>query len=1754
MSPESFARIVSEFLKDAKTHIDRFEAVLGVLAKDTEDRESLEKAHLHAHTVKGASAMLALRAPDEAFADRLDALSRLSRLAEERIDAALDGSYPLHAEIIGDLARMPELVRDLLAFEEMDEPHGVAVTDGIQALQSIVEKDLARVPPENERIPIEDLETYFQALPPESLDAPAGPTEDIVDRFLGDEPPPEVIGPDMGLPSAPSEEEELRIIRDLLEAEPATRKVEPKHVELGVEENAVILGTLADMVTLPPDQAPAEEQTEVAEQPTVPDFICAQLSVLASLLGLVLEDQEKPDSDIEEGPQSDAVSTPEPVEEKSPEPEETDADESDIDVVVDLEEIEPVAETPVVPAETPVTTDEDDLDELDSLANESDEDSEETIVEGKADDPVDESDIDVVVDLEEIEPVAETPVVPAETPVTTDEDDLDELDSLANESDEDSEETIVEGKADDPVDESDIDDLEDIPSPGEPEKPVVAEVPDESDDADLREIEELSALDESDGLEIDEPEPAEPAEAEEPVAARSVPAEDDPMREIFIEECGEMLSLITAALDVLTNSPDDPGALSDLRRGAHTLKGSAAMLGYESVRGVGLAMEDATDVIIETDHGLRETTHEAMVGAANWIEQASKLIAKTGSCGDMPWEIITALKTEPATGGESEESAQDDPMRHIYLEEIEQLIDQLNHDLIVLEQQPDDAETLNNIFRLAHTVKGSAGTVGYDRSEAVAHHMESVLELVRDAGIAPDAEAIDSLLAGLDAISQLAGDIRADGTEQSSTGNVLAELESTRKRFAAEKEQETSHDPGPEAVSDLSEEGTRENDLLREIFIEEATGILDSLGRDLVELEQTPDDAELVNRALRGAHTLKGSAAMLEFARMRGLSHAMEDSLQVVRDAGATLSADAIDLLLQATDELQALVDSVSKTGVEAGEPSDLSQNLRTLAASLTQETAGGSTPPVAAVEIVDGSTAHPVDDELRATFLVESGELLTQLTRATVALESAPGNADARLQFIRAGVALTGSAAALGFIQIANMTGAIEAVIQKAQETDATLDPEAIDAVAEGMEILSKLFATLRQDGHDNEPDASKATARLNQITPSQVVASSQERAAEVQPEQAADNKRSRRRIVEVDLGRLNRLMNLAAELVISRTRLSTELTRLGTVVSALGNQGSSLGNVERRLEDIVAAGKGDGGGTFSPDEGVLTGFTESEFDRFSDVDIVTRDLRDSSTLISDIGGEFASLAGSFEENITRISSIATELHDEILRVRMARVERTFTRIPRIVRDAARSEGKQVKLILEGTETELDKNILEALNTPIMHMIRNMVSHGIETPEERTSRGKSEAGTVTVRASQEGNQIVIAISDDGRGIDPVRIRRTAMDKGTLTADQAATLTDSEIIDLIFEPGFSSAEKVTDISGRGVGLDAVRSVMTRLNSTVTTETEVGRGTTFRLTLPLTLAIGQALLIQIGERYFAFPLTAVSHIAEITADDITYINEQAHIYREDMPVPLVVLGEVLGMQGLRQSNGEARPVVIIREGDRQMALVVDSIHGREEIVIKDLGSHLRRVPGISGATILGDGSVVMILHTPYFLSARTAVQRRATTSVVATPTPATTITEEPEPEQAIIAKPVETPAERPAKADRTERRPTGPGTILVVDDSISIRKYVSGVLERHRYTVVTANDGLDAWEKMQTQDFALIISDLEMPRMHGYELIGEIKKFERTRSIPVVFLTARAGDKHRRMGIELGAAAFLNKPFKEPELISIISGLMARKMG
>jgi chemosensory pili system protein ChpA (sensor histidine kinase/response regulator) len=465
-------------------------------------------------------------------------------------------------------------------------------------------------------------------------------------------------------------------------------------------------------------------------------------------------------------------------------------------------------------------------------------------------------------------------------------------------------------------------------------------------------------------------------------------------------------------------------------------------------------------------------------------------------------------------------------------------------------------------------------------------------------------------------------------------------------------------------------------------------------------------------------------------------------------------------------------------------------------------------------------------------------------------------------------------------------------------------------------------------------------------------------------------------------------------------------------------------------------------------------------------------------------------------------------------MQTRMVPFQRHVARLQRIVRQACTDTGKQAELVVEGESNEIDRQVLESMLPPFEHLLRNAIAHGIEKPAVRRQRGKPESGQVLVKIRREGAEVIVEVSDDGGGLDVGAIRRKAYERGLLAESQKVT--DEQAIELILQPGFSTASELTQAAGRGVGMDVVDNEVKKLGGSMRIETRTGEGTRFLIRLPYTLAITHALIVNVGEETFALPLPTVEGITRLSRDKILkhLTEDEPKLDYGGIVYRIQHLGSLVGAAPSALPEDEnAVSLVLIRAGDSSTALLMDSVEGSREIVVKTLGPHIASVPGVTGATILGDGRVIMILD------AATLVRAQRPTDAAR-------------------------PAPQPARASQL--------TALVVDDSITMRRVTQRLLERRGAKVYTARDGLDAITVLQEHTVDVVLLDIEMPRMDGYQFATHVRNDPKLKRLPIIMITSRSGEKHRAKAIEIGVNDYLSKPYQESQLIAAIAALVGRE--
>ena len=635
----------------------------------------------------------------------------------------------------------------------------------------------------------------------------------------------------------------------------------------------------------------------------------------------------------------------------------------------------------------------------------------------------------------------------------------------------------------------------------------------------------------------------------------------------------------------------------------------------------------------------------------------------------------------------------------------------------------------------------------------------------------------------------------------------------------------------------------------------------------------------------------------------------------------------------------------------------------------------------------------------------------------------------------------------------------------------------------------------------------------------------------------------------VRIALERLDRMMNAVGELVINRTRMLgrvAELERLADVLNfSKARMQDKVAEFQEKYEfsriNVTPTPKHSkeafplrgGYSSYSHSfDHALAEFSELELDRYDDFNILSRSLTEISADITEVLTQLDGFVRRVDSDIDEFTKLAHRLQDEITQARMVPIGNLYTRLSRTVRDAAKAVNKTVELTLAGAETELDNNIIQQISDPLIHLVRNAVAHGIERDDERYRTGKSDHGNIAVRAYHRGNHIYIEVEDDGRGIDFERVRKTAVENNLVSPETAAEMPDRDLLDFLFHPGFSTAPRMTELAGRGVGLDVVRSNLAPLNGEIEVETEKGSGTRFTLKVPLTLIISQALFVRCGPHMFALPLSFVEEIRRLRVNEIEEVGGKLLTKVRDVVTEIVRLDSALGLEEVQPVNNFFR-MVIVNVAGRQVGLVVEDVIRKDEIVIKSLGEYLRNLKMFPGATIAPDGSLILLIDVNRLVAGEAIERRPLMTSANAA---------------RIFAPGAEAVARGSIPAAAIESVPDEK-VVVLVDDSISVRKFVGRMLEKAGFRVKLASDGLEALEIVTQIRCDLVVTDLEMPRTNGYELLAHLRQDPMTRSLPVMVVTSRAGAKHRDRAMKEGAAAFMTKPVQEDQFITAVTRLI-----
>jgi len=777
-------------------------------------------------------------------------------------------------------------------------------------------------------------------------------------------------------------------------------------------------------------------------------------------------------------------------------------------------------------------------------------------------------------------------------------------------------------------------------------------------------------------------------------------------------------------------------------------------------------------------------------------------------------------------------------------------------------------------------------------------------------------------------------------------------------------------------------------------FLIESFELIEQLDQDLVELENTPEDLDLLNRIFRVAHTVKGASSFLNFDVLTHLTHHMEDVLNKARHGELLIDAAIMDVVLESIDLMKSLLHTIRDTSKDDG------IEVEACVIRLTAITNGENPSDAAVSEAAAVIEPEPV---------VEEAEAEDELDYANMSDD----DVDAEIQRL------------LEERQAADKAKR-EAKIAAGEDVPNMPEAEAQEPKAEEIPVEEPAAAAPPPPPPPAAPVANAAAPKAEKKATPAPVATTVEQT------------------IRVDVKRLDHLMNLIGELVLGKNRLI-----------------KINDDVEERYE----------------------------------------------------GEEFLE---ELNQVVSIVSLVTTDLQIAVMKTRMLPIGKVFNKFPRMIRDLSRELGKKIELEISGEETELDKSIVEEIGDPLVHIIRNSCDHGVESIERRIESGKPETGIIGLKAYNEGNHIVIQITDDGAGMDPDRLKMIAIDKGVITEKEADIMGDKEAFGLIFRPGFSTAAAVTNVSGRGVGMDVVKTNIEKLNGIIDIESELGKGTVMKLKIPLTLAIIQALLVGVQEEYYAIPLASVLETVRIGKEEIYTVENRSVMRLRDEVLSLVHIADIFEVEHVFDTSEHAY-VVVLGLAETKIGLIVDSLVGQEEIVIKSMGEYLQGMEGIAGATIRGDGGVTLIVDVAALMSMAKTIKSS-----------------------------VSSENSSGSGASREKTQPSD-YKVMIIDDSKTDRKIMSLALKPLGITLVEATDGVEALNILKSGEhqFDALLIDIEMPRMDGYTLASEIKKYNKYKNLPLIAVTSRTGKADRMRGVESGMVEYITKPYSPDYLQNVV---------
>jgi chemosensory pili system protein ChpA (sensor histidine kinase/response regulator) len=1196
--------------------------------------------------------------------------------------------------------------------------------------------------------------------------------------------------------------------------------------------------------------------------------------------------------------------------------------------------------------------------------------------------------------------------------------------------------------------------------------------------------------------------------------------------------------------------------------------------------------EDA-ELRAELKRNLAELQREANLVADQKLEasaaEALKALDKTATMPLTPFlkdaiekatsTTAPSLSPEAAKLIDASAEAIDAELLGVYLEESDEVLATIQGQLEIVREHHANKDALVTIRRGFHTLKGSGRMVGLVRLGEAAWAIEQTL----NAWLQDERAATPPLLQLIGLAQEYFSDNvkrLKSGESSSDERSLVAAAERVRRGETPERASEaapglatvpaesqggdlTLHGEAPAAGVPEPEEfvqlgAHRVSTTLFTIFSGEARAHVAAIKEEHETLRQ---HGVVSDALLRAVHTLAGTSGTVKISALSDLGYSLERALQVLAsselsEAEQLLVGEAIDTLEtmvagvvelrvpQPVPALIALLDRVGEGALPgtAVQDSARAQTPAAYVAEAESDTTGGEGAPIEGgsedldLEITLERRQRRLDDdldpELMQIFLDEAHELVPSVGAALRDWRDGPDNPALGQALQRVLHTLKGSSRMAGAMAMGELTHHMETRVENALAVK-VLPAALFEDLETSWDRMGVLFDRLQKSGGREVAAPAAETPAPAADTPAPALAA-EPKAAPVETAAVADPATAKpvapkpvppseremqpKALLRVRADVVDRLVNEAGEVAIARSRIEGEMR---TLKGAMQELTDNVLRLRAQLREIEIQAESQMQSRLELAKETQRNFDPLEIDRFTRFQELTRLMAESVSDVSTVHGNLVNSVDETEKALHAQARLNRDLQQDLMRVRMVPFGSLQERLYRIVRQTAKEVGKRANLDIKGTQVELDRSVLERITGPFEHLLRNAVAHGIETPQDRRAAGKADIGEIRLELKQEGNEVQLALSDDGAGLDIKRIREKAIEKGLMEAN--SNLTESEIADFIFHAGFSTAEQVSQLAGRGVGMDVVRNEVAALGGRVEMRFTKGQGTRFTIYLPLTLAVTQTVLVRAGTRTYAIPAVMVEQVLQLRQEQLVAAYSSRQTEWQDRHYPFHYLPHLLGISEAVAEQKRFSPTLYLRSGTNSIALHVDDMVGsNQEIVVKSIGPQLQRIAGITGATVLGTGEIVLILN-PVQLALKEVAVRPAI--VHAAPKP-----------QAV---------------------PTQP-TVMVVDDSLTVRKVTGRLLERQGYLVVTARDGVEAMEKLQEVVPDVMLVDIEMPRMDGFDLTRNVRADARLARVPVIMITSRTADKHQSYAKEIGVSHFLGKPYQEDDLLEKISGFLRER--